>query len=67
MIRATKPPPGDTADDDRTDAVACLARLRATLTILDDCLDSELAVSPPSPGEAIWADEAALELRLLAI
>jgi hypothetical protein len=67
MITATKLPPGDTAHADRTDAVACLARLRATLTVLDDCLDTELAVSPPSPGEAIWADEGALEVRLLAI
>jgi hypothetical protein len=67
MITATKPPPGNSAFVDRTDAVACLARLRATLTVLDDCLDTELAISPPSPGEAIWADEGALEVRLLAI
>jgi hypothetical protein len=67
MINPTKSPQSATVPGASTDAVACLARLRATLTVLDDCLETELAVSPPSPGEAIWADEGALELRLLAI
>jgi hypothetical protein len=67
MITETKPPVAGSAVVERTDAAACLARLRATLTVLEDCVDAELALGPPSPGEAWWADEGALELRLLAI
>ena len=66
MMNATKSPAANTAYDVGTDAVACLARLRATLTVLEGCLETELAVSSPSPRKARRADDAALELRLLA-
>lgn len=67
MIAATKPPAVDTTDAARTDAAACLARLRATLKVLDDCLETAFSVSPPSPGDAWWVDDEALELRLVAV
>jgi hypothetical protein len=65
MITATKPPAVDTTDAARTDAAACLARLRATLKVLDDCLETEF--SPPSPDDAWWVDDEALESRLVTV
>lgn len=62
MISATKPPAVDTIDAARTDAAACLARLRATLKLLDDCLETEFP-----PDDAWWVDDEALELRLVAV